>query len=130
MRYSFWDIVVLYCAVLSAVFALLEISTFFLIWILIAKAPHYMMFIPFLTRSYISFQSCNNWGLFAALLCVFVSTVRLIISHRAMRIVEEGGGDSAPQLKRRKTLLLISCVAVLLGILRIIAWNHWPFIYW
>ncbi|MGV8123482.1 MAG: hypothetical protein AB2L14_27325 [Candidatus Xenobiia bacterium LiM19] len=128
MRYSIWDIVVLYCAAFSGVFALLELLTFFLFWILIAWAPHQMVFIPFLTRSYLSFQLFNNWGLLAAVLCVSVSAVRLIISPPVTVAAEEG--ESASLVKRRKTLLLLSCVAALLGVLRVIAWNHWPFIYW
>lgn len=130
MRYSIWDIVVLYCAAFSGFFALLELLTFFLMWILIAWAPHQMAFIPFLTRSYLSFQLFNNWGLLASVFCVSVSAVRLIISPPATVVTEEGEGDPASLVKRRKTLLVLSCVAALLGVLRAVAWNHWPFIYW
>jgi hypothetical protein len=91
-----------------------------------------MVFIPFLTRSYLSFQLFNNWGLLAAALCVSVSAVRLIKSPSVTVAAEEGEGEpaSASLVKRRKTLLLLSCVAALLGVLRVIAWNNWPFIYW
>lgn len=130
MRYSIWDIVVLYCAVLSGFFFLLELLTFFLIWLLIAWAPHQMVFIPFLARSYLSFQLFNNWGLLAAVLCVCVSVVRLTIFPLATRVIKEGQDDPASLMKRRKTLLLLSCVAALLGVLHVIAWNQWPFIYW
>lgn len=124
------DIVILYCAALSAVFAFLELLTFFLIWLLIACAPHQMVFIPFLTRSYLSFQTFNNWGMLAAVLCVSVSAVRLIIFQVSAAVIEKGIDEPDSLMKRRKTLLMLSCVAALLGILRLIAWNHWPFIYW
>jgi len=130
MRYTFWDVVVLYCAALSAVFAFLEISTFLLMWILIARAPHYMVLIPFLTRSYISFQPYNNWGLVVALLCIFLSILRLLFARLNTGKAEEDGDVISSVLKRRRTLLMVSVLAALLGVLRLLAWAHWPFIYW
>jgi hypothetical protein len=120
MKYSFWDIMILYSAVLAGIFAALELLLFFLFWAFIFYQRN-LEFVPFMIRYYSAIQLIDNPGSVLSLVCVAISLIRYT------KVRSEG----TPDLKRmRRNLLIVSLISSLLSLAHLLTWSLWPWVYW
>jgi hypothetical protein len=126
MKYSLWDILILYCISLIGMFAALEIIIFLLFWGFIICQRN-LDFIPLMVRYYTALQHINNPGTAISFLCLAVSLIR----YRRARREQELPAEMLCGLRRMtRNLLILSLVCAILSLIHLITWRLWPWVYW